>query len=95
MGRTLENLPAELLHEVCERLCTHCLEEDTGGTHARVPTTEEADEIRSNRMALASLSRTSTRVSGIARPYLYHLVYYRLGDREESLPLLIRTLISR
>ncbi|KAK4454532.1 hypothetical protein QBC34DRAFT_420910 [Podospora aff. communis PSN243] len=71
----LDQLPVEILGEICSYLCIHCLEPDTARSSYRRQWKGGRKMQRQRRHALAMLCCTSAFLRSIAQPYLYHSLY--------------------
>ena len=101
MGINLANLPVEILCAICADFCTHCQEVHVARPRPHYIYTD-CQQIRLRRSTLAALSRTSRTLEKIAVPYLYHFLFHQRDsifpqteDKGESLPYLIRTIVTR
>ncbi|KAJ2991727.1 hypothetical protein NUW58_g2416 [Xylaria curta] len=83
----MENLPTEIIREVCGSFCLHCTEPPDPRFLFMHPGVRE-------RQALAKLCLTSSKLRAIAQPLLYHRIF--ISERQKSLSIpLLNTLISR
>jgi hypothetical protein len=89
----LDQLPVEILSEICSHLCTHCLEPETAWFKPHFHS-KDRQEIRRRRHALVMLCRTSTSLRSIAQPYVYHFLY-QWSDSDFELSRIAEILTSQ
>jgi hypothetical protein len=79
---SLLNLPSEILHEICTKLCCHC----TYRRHPGFTRWPGGNDYRNSRSHLLDVSRVCRQLRAVAQPVLFHC--FRFQARASSQPIL-------
>ncbi|KAK0657027.1 hypothetical protein B0T16DRAFT_50815 [Cercophora newfieldiana] len=90
----LDQLPVELIQQICSLLCPHCLGSDADWFKPLTFEAEDRIKIREGHHALAALCRTSGYLRSVAESYLHHFIY-QWKATELSLASTTQALTSR